>query len=203
VSRRLAGAFVLLVLATASAALAVDVRSWRASIDRGDVVYASAPRSASWTPHAYLDGLAARLLAVDDDVRARRALRLYALASATHQRLDNATQVETVRAEAQDALTAVASGADGPRAAQARTLLGVLTFGTAAAGGEQDQVDSAAADFADAIRADPASAAAKFDLELLLRLSEAHGTRPGAGLGGASGRGGHRGAGGGTPGKGY
>ena len=40
------------------------------------------------------------------------------------------------------------------RSSQARTLLGILTFGSTASGGEQDQVDSAIADFTDAIRAD-------------------------------------------------
>lgn len=193
---RLLGAVVLLALAATCAVLAVDVRSWRASIESGDAVYASSPRSASWRPRAHLGDAAARLLAVDDDVRARQALRLYAIASRTHERLDNTTQVEAVRAQAQDALTRVDS-------AQARILLGVLTFGSAASGGDQDQVDSAAADFADAVRADPTSTAAKFDLELLLRLSAAHGTRPGAGVGGGFGRGGRRGAGGGSPGRGY
>ena len=89
------------------------------------------------------------------------------------------------------------------RSSQARTLLGLLTYRASAAGGEQDQVDAAIADFTDAIRADPSNAAAKFDLELLLRLSAASGTRPGQGLGTGSGRGGRRGAGGGVPGRGY
>ena len=59
------------------------------------------------------------------------------------------------------------------------------------------------ADFTNAVRADPTNAAAKYDLELLLRLTAAHGARPGAGTGGSFGKGGRRGAGGGVPGGGY
>ena len=60
----------------------------------GDVVYASAPADASWTPGTRLGGTAERVLGTSDDVTSRRALRLYAIAAATHLRLDNATQVQ-------------------------------------------------------------------------------------------------------------
>ena len=48
----------------------------------------------------------------------------------------------------------------------------MLAFGDLAAGGgtSPDQADRAVSAFANAIRADPADEAAKFDLELLLRL---------------------------------
>jgi hypothetical protein len=111
--------------------------------------------------------------------------------------------VQTARARAQDALLRVAASDVPQRSAQARTLLGILTFGSSASGGEQDQVEGAIADFTDAVRTDPANDDAKFDLELLLRLSAAHGTRPGQGVGGGFGRGGRHGAGGGSPGRGY
>ena len=58
-------------------------------------------------------------------------------------------------------------------------------------------------DFLDAIRADAANDNAKFDLELLVRQAAVNGTRTGQGLGGGFGRGGHKGAGGGSPGRGY
>ena len=202
-TRRLLAAGVLLVLAVVLFLLAADVRAWRTAISGGDVVYASAPAAASWTPGTRLGGTAERVLGTSDDVISRRALRLYAIAAATHLRLDNATQVQSTRAAAQDALTAAAASGDSVRSSRARTLLGLLTYRASAAGGEQDQVDAAIADFTDAIRADPSNAAAKFDLELLLRLSAVQGTRPGQGLGTGSGRGGRRGAGGGVPGRGY
>lgn len=189
---RLLAASALIALAVLALLLAADVRSWRTATANGD-----AP------PRTYLGGVAGSLLGTRDDVTFRRALRLYEVAAATHLRLDNATQVQTTRAAAQDALAAAAGSGDTSRASQARTLLGILVYISTASGGEQDQVDSAIADFTDAIRADDDNDAAKFDLELLLRLSAASGARPGQGLGGGFGRGGHRGAGGGTPGKGY
>ena len=88
-------------------------------------------------------------------------------------------------------------------ASQARTLLGILSFGASAQGAGPSQVDAAIADFTDAIRADPGNEAAKFDLELLLRLTVAHGVRTGRGTGGGFGRTGRHGAGGGVPGSGY
>jgi hypothetical protein len=204
VTRRVVAASALAGLAVLVLLLAADVRSWGAAMASGDAAYAASPARASWQPATKLGGLATDILGVDDDLVLRRALRLYAVARATHLRLDNATQVQTARAAAQDALLEAAASSDAKRASEARTLLGVLTFGSSASGAEQDQVDSAIADFADAIRADPANDEAKFDLELLLRLSAAHGTRPGQGLGGATGRGGNRrGAGGGSPGRGY
>jgi hypothetical protein len=196
VTRLLVAAAASLALAVLAVLLAVDVRSWRAALAGGDAVYAAAPERATWTPRTRLGGLAGDLLGVDDDVAVRRALQLYRAAATTHMRLDNATAVQAARAAAQDALLADGSS-------QARTLLGILTFGQRASGGTEDQFQSAVADFSDAVRTDETNDEAKFDLELLLRLSAASGTRPGQGVGGGFGRGGRRGAGGGTPGKGY
>jgi hypothetical protein len=203
--RRVAAAVGVTALGLACAVLAADVRSWKTSLPGGDAIYASSPSKTWWTPHTRLGGLSADLLGVNDDVAARRALQRYAAAAnlSLRLRLDNALAVQSVRAQAQDALTRVAASSDGAHAGQALTLLGVLTFGGTATGAQQDQVDAAASDFADAIRADPSNSTAKFDLELLLRQSIAHGTRTGQVLGGGFGRGGRRGAGGGSPGRGY
>jgi hypothetical protein len=203
VTRLLVAAGACVVLALLAIALAADVRSWRSGLRDGDAVYAASPERASWIPRTRLGGLAGNLLGVDDDVDARRALRLYRATAGTRLRLDNATRVQTARAAAQDALLAAARSSDPARASQARTLLGILTFGQSASGGAEDQVEGAVADFTDAVRADGTNDDAKFDLELLLRSSAATGTRPGQGVGGGFGRGGRRGAGGGTPGKGY
>ncbi len=201
--RRLAGAAALTALGIACAVLASDVRAWTTSVAGGDAVYAAFPKQASWTPDARLGGLSGSLLATRDDVALRRALQRYAAAAHLRLSLDNALAVQSARTQAQDALTRVAADSGGARASQALTLLGVLTFGGNAAGAQQDQVDAAIADFANAIRADLSNEAAKFDLELLLREQLATGTRIGQGLGGGFGRGGHRGAGGGSPGRGY
>lgn len=200
---RLAAAVLLAALAAAAALLAGDVRAWRDSLAAGDAVYAVAPARADWTPAARLGGVAGSLLGVAGDVSARRALQLYRTSAAIPQRLDTAVEAATARAEAETALAAVARSADARRASQALTLLGVLAFGAGATGGGANQADAAVSDFTDAVRLDPENADAKRDLELLLRLSAAHGTRTGAGRSTGIGRGGRRGAGGGLPGSGY
>lgn len=202
-TRRLIVSTLLVALAVVAILLAADVRSSRSALASGDALSARSPGHASWSPRTRLGGLATDLLATRDDLAVRHALQLYVIAAATHLRLDNATQVQTARAAAQDALTKVAASGDPSRSSQARTLLGILTFRSSATGAEGDQVDSAVAAFTDAVRADGRNDDAKFDLELMLKLSAAHGTRPGQGVGGGFGRGAHRGAGGGTPGKGY
>jgi hypothetical protein len=200
---RLALAGLLVAAAVLVALLAADVRAWPTTLTSGDAVYAATPGRASWAPSTRLGGLGESLLGVRDDVTQRRALQLYRLSSGLRQRLDNALDVQTARAQAQDGLASAARSSDPQHAAQARTLLGILTFGASASGGSQNQVDAAAADFTDAIRADPDYGFAKFDLELLLRLTAAHGTRTGAGQSNGLPATGHHGAGGGVPGNGY
>ena len=91
------------------------------------------------------------------------------------------------------------------RASQAGTLLGILAFGDLARGGGRDpsQAESAIADFENAVRADPTDETAKFDLELLLRLSAKRDVRPVEPVGGGQGAAGKRGGGSGVPGEGY
>jgi hypothetical protein len=202
VIRRVVAATALVAVGVACAVLASDVRSTRTSLSAGDALYAAGSEHVSWVPHTRLGGLAGDVVGVSDDVAAREALQRYASSANLALRLDNALAVQTARARAQDALATVAAKSDGKRAGQMLTLLGVLTFRSSAAG-TADQVDAAIADFVSAIRADPSNDAAKFDLELLLRRSAVIGSRIGPGLGGGFGRGGHLGAGGGTPGRGY
>jgi hypothetical protein len=200
---RFALAGLLVAAAILVALLAADVRAWPAALDGGDGVYAATPGRATWTPSTRLGGLAGELLGVHGDVAQRRALQLYSVASGLHQRLDNAIDVQTARARALNALASAARDPDPRHASQALTLLGISTFGASASGGNQNQVDAAIADFTDAIRADPTDVFAKFDLELLLRLTAAHGTRIGPGQSNGPGATGHHGAGGGVPGNGY
>ena len=134
------------------------------------------------------------MLGVGDDVTFRRALQLYRAAASTPNRLDTAIERQSLRAQAARALAKASHGA---HASQAETLLGVLAYdGTNGA-------DAAIANFTNAVRADPSNEEAKLDLELMLRLTTAQGSRSGAGPGGAFGRGGRRGAGGGVAGSGY
>jgi hypothetical protein len=202
-SVRIGVATALVSLTVLAALAAADVRSWHTALTGGDAAYAATPSRASWTAHARLGNTAEDLLGVSDDVEFRKALQLYVDAAKLHLRLDNAVDVESARAGAQDALEHASRAADPRRRSQALTLLGILAFRASAAGGTQSQVDAAIADFTDAARADPANEDASFDLELLLRLVAAHGSRIEPGQGGGFGRTGHRGAGGGRAGSGY
>ena len=68
---------------------------------------------------------------------------------------------------------------------------------------QAQQWEKAAQEFTLAVAADPSNVEAAYDLELLLRLTAARGSRIEPGQGGGFGRTGHRGAGGGQPGSGY
>jgi hypothetical protein len=197
---RLGAVAVLVAVAVLAALLARDVHGWQHALAQGDAVYAVTPGRATWTPSPVLGGTAERLLGTSDDVAFRRALQLYTVAAAIPNRLDTALELQTLRSQAENAL---AETARGPHTSRADTLLGILAFEQTANGAGSNQANAAVADFSNAVRSDPANAAAKYDLELLLRLSAPRGSRPGAGPGGSFGRGGRRGAGGGVPGSGY
>jgi hypothetical protein len=193
---RLAVAPLLVLLAGIALLLAADVRGWQRALDH-DVNGRPASERLPWGP-------AARLLSVRDDVQARRAVALFRQAVSRRARLDDALGVTAERARAELALAQVAQ-AKGARAAQAGTLLGILAFGDLARGGGRDtgQAETALGDFEGAVRADQADANAKFDLELLLRSLVARGVRVGPNAGSGTGSTGRRGAGSGSPGRGY
>jgi hypothetical protein len=202
----IARATIVVVLAAAAAAaflLADDVRSTRSALARGDAAYAETPSRARWGADTRLGGAAAALLGTDDDVLVRNALQKYIDASKLHLRLDNALEVESARGNALDSLERAARTEDRKRASQVLTLLGILAFRAAASGGTQSQVDAALSNFTDAVRDNPANGDAAFDLELVLRLTAAHGTRVEPGQSGGFGRSGRRGGAGGTAGSGY
>ena len=200
---RVALAAVLAAAAVCAVLLANDVRATRDALRNGDVVYVATPSRASWSADTTFGGAASSLLGSGDDVEFRQALQHYVDASKLQLRLDNAVDVEVVRGRAQDILEQAARTGDPARASQALTLLGILAYRSAASGTSQSQVDAAIADFSDATRADPSNVDAAFNLELLLRLTTAHGSRVQPGQGGGFGRVGRRGAGGGQPGSGY
>lgn len=200
---RIVLAAVLAAAAVCAVLLANDIRKSRDALRNGDVVYAATPSRASWTADTTLGSVAVSLLGDQDDLDFRRALQHYVDASKLQLRLDNAIDVEGARGRAQDILEQAARTDDPKRASQALTLLGILAYRSAASGTTQSQVDAAIADFTDATRADPENEDAAFDLELLLRLTTAHGSRVQPGQGGGFGRVGRRGAGGGQPGSGY
>jgi hypothetical protein len=180
---RLTGAAALAAVSVLAWLLAADVHAWPKALAHGH------------TPSTRLGGAAQSVLATGDDVSYLRALRLYRAAAALPNHLDNAVERQTRRAQAETALAGPAASADAARASQARTLIGTFAF--------DEAVSTASADFTDAVLADPGNEAAKYDLELVLRLTAPYETRPGTGQSSQSGRTGRRGAGGGVPGSGY
>lgn len=187
--------------------LALDVARIRAAFPAGDVRYRSAPAEALWSPDELVPaGVARRLLAVDDDIVLRRAVRGVRL---SHPETPGFTDPEYVvnRNEATAWLTDIVQGDDDrARRAAAANLLGVLSFADAVSDYENrgKLLASAAGRFRQAIGFDPSSEEAKFNLEMALsssrglELSESGGgTNPSPGGKGA------RGAGAGDPGSGY
>jgi hypothetical protein len=200
---KLVVALALVVAAVFVALLAADVRSWPRALSSGDAVYAASPSSATWQPPTHLGHLSRSVLGVTPDVTYRRALRSFRLSAGQQLRLDNALDVSTARGQAQDALGRVARDTNVHRASQARTLLGVLAFSAVSEGGDPAELSQAVLDFDDAIRIDPSDETAKYDLELLLRLSAAHGVRASRNLGPPIDSTGRKGAGAGFAGSGY
>lgn len=180
---RLTGAAALAAVAVLASLLAADVNAWPKALAHGHA------------PSTRLGGAAENVLGTGDDLSYRRALRLYRAAAAVPDRLDNALERQTRRAQAETALEGPAASTEPARASQAQTLLGIIAL--------DQSVNPATADFTDAVLADPGNEPAKYDLELLLRLTAPYRTRPGAGQSSQSDRTGRRGAGGGVPGSGY
>ena len=122
------------------------------------------------------------------------------------------------RIEAEIALADVAASQSGSQASQADDLLGILAFadstasadtspfGSAFGGataGPPAPVEASVGAFQNAVSLDGRNEAAKYNLELVLRLLKAHGQRAGGTPSAGPRGGGKRGAGGGTPGRGY
>ena len=169
------------------AMVAHDARAWRDALQGGDRVYVHAPTRARWAVHA------------SADVDLRRAVQMFVVAVHTRRGFDNGESRARARSAAEAALTAVAANAPPAAASQANDLLGVLeTLGPRATADEL-----AVASFRAAVRADPSNLDAKLNLELALRRLRATSVRRGPGNGSGPQSSGHRGAGAGTPGRGY
>ena len=178
---RVAATVAFAVLAVLAALLAADVRAWPAAIQRGDALYTLDPATAQWSAQTHLGGLAETMLGTAGDLATRRGLQLYDHTVVLQQTIPYVEEVETARAQAVNALAAPAASSDASVASQARTLLGVLALDAASRGGGPSQVDAAIADLTSALELDSGNAAAKFDLELLLRLGQAQPSTYGAG----------------------
>jgi hypothetical protein len=202
---RLAAATVAIVLAAGLLLVAADVRRWRATMRADDLAF-SAGASPSWDAGELLPfGVSQRVLAVGDDRALRRAMVLFRRAPGARAALEPRF-ARRARSDAELALAQAAEQSPGAQASQAQDLLGVLAFSDSTsgrAGGRASPVERSIAAFETAIRLDRDNASAKHNLELLLRLVRARGHRPNSGPSPGTRGSGRRGAGGGTPGRGY
>jgi len=202
---RIAAGLVLLAAAAILALLAADVLGWRGAVRGGDRTFARTPADATWQAGTLLPGDPARaLLGLDLPLRFRAAQQGFAAVQAAGQGYDNGLSEARTRGEVEAELAQLARSHDRRIASAAENLLGILAFADASRTGpnEPAPVDQSVADFQAAIRLDPENADAKLNLEELLRVLVARGVRRGPGDNGSHTRG-HRGAGGGIPGRGY
>jgi hypothetical protein len=199
---RLAGAALALVAAALLALLALDVGRWRSTMRSDDAVLRAGARP-SWRPQTLLPfGAARRVLGVDDDRALREAIVRFRVADAGRGALEPGF-ARRARSDAEIALAAVGERGGGAQPSQADDLLGVLAYADSTSGGRASPVERSVTAFETAIRLDRGNEAAKYNLELVLRLLQARGRRPGTGPSPGARGSGRRGAGGGTPGRGY
>lgn len=160
-----------LALAFPVALLAEDTRRWPERMRAGDLSYrADALRPEPWS-HAHEP--ARSLLALEDDLAFREALRLFR--AGRPRQPDMRRRIDTVRAQlrAEGPLAAIlVSDAPGARRSAAANMLGVLAYENYVRGGADPAVllRRSLHGFRTAISIDPGNDAAKRNLELLLAL---------------------------------
>jgi hypothetical protein len=195
----------LLAAAALLALLARDVRAWSAAFARDDLrAEAGAPGARTWRGDTVLpSGWSEGLLGLGPDRDLRLAIARFRATYARPPGLDGGLAAVRARDAAEAALGEVARGSDGRRASQALDLLGLMQFGDSTAGAGSGAATRAVADLRQAIALDPDNAAAKQNLELVLRLLRAKGSRPGSSAAAGPRSTGKHGAGSGTPGEGF
>lgn len=203
---RLALAVVALAAAVFSALLASDLRSWQDGVRNGDARFVQDPGSATWNPPTQLPFTLARgILDISDQLAFRQAAQTFVAVHALGRGFDNGISAARARGALAVVLADIARGPDRARDSAADNLLGILAFSDSQTRGASQPapVDRAVAAFQSAVQLDPANADAKFNLEWLLRQLVAHGVRSDSAASQTLAAKGHKGAGGGLPGKGY
>jgi hypothetical protein len=172
----LAGALVAVAVAVLLLLLAVDVSRYeRALVDDDSVFRVDPVRRDLWKPSQLVPfGVARRLIAVDDQIEYRRALRRFALGRPRVNVFEASPEIQRHRAEAAVELWRVArSDPDPVRRSRALNMLGVLDLVGVGADEPVERMRAlvrATSSFRRAIVADERNAEAKFNLEVALRL---------------------------------
>jgi hypothetical protein len=146
-----------------------------------------------------------RFLAVDDDVAFRQASAGFWPAERLGRTLDDGGAAQRARSVAEAALVGVSRGGPAAREARVENMLGVLASfdSTSSSGTDTAPLDASLAAFRSAVTLDPGNAAARYNLELVLRLTRASGARQGSGSSPGGPRGHRAGASESPPGSGY
>ena len=202
----LAGAAAALALAAVLVLVALDARAWSDTIRDEDVRFQVAPGRVAWHADERAPfGLARWALGVDDDVAVRQAFRLFQLARTPTSGFRAGDERDALRVRAQIALARLAREERSPaRRGAAANLVALLTFDEAV-GDQQNAVAllrRSVVELRRAIALDPGNEEAKFNLELILRLSQPGAQREREKLG-LFGSGQGVGAGVSAPGRGY
>lgn len=202
------GAGLCLALAAGLLLLAADVGRWEDAMVADDLTYRASPAVESlWQPNQTVPlGLARRVLATDDDVALRKAVRALRLG-----RLETGAtsdpEIYLRRGEARARLQEIAGGSDDAVSrSRALNLLGVYSFSAAIseARGQVSFIQDAVAAFQAAIEIDPSNAEAKANLELALQRGRTlEAAEAGGGPNPTPGGAGAKGAGAGDAGSGY
>jgi hypothetical protein len=203
---RIALAAALLVVAAFAALLAADVRGWRDGIRSGDAVFAQRPADASWSGSSVLPGDPARaILGLDGELAYRRAIQSFVAVETAGNGFDNGYSESRARGALEAELADQARGAGDRRGSELENMIGILAFLDSKQRGPSAPapVDRSVAGFRSAAQLDPSNADAKYNLEWLLQALAAKGTRKGSSSSSAGPAKGHKGAGGGLPGRGY
>jgi hypothetical protein len=204
---RLVAAALATVLAVVLLLLAADARRWQRTFATGDVAFRTTPtESRVWSAQTILPGdPARRLLAVDDDLAFRRAVRLFRLGRPRTGFLFDPRLV-ALRTTAQAALTKEIRrdrDVNPRRAGESANLLGSLALAAAATPDQQQRLNAlqvAVGALQIGLQLDPADENAKFNLEVALRRLRAQ-PKPKSNTSPSSGNG--TGAGTMSPGSGY
>ena len=179
--RRRLGLAAALVLAAGGAVLlllAVDVNRVQSRIAADDLAYRTAPaRTALWRPpHLLPAAWSTGLLGIEDDIRAREALRIFKLGHPRVLFFVAGPDVISLRSSAEALLAReIDSEPDGRRRSQELNMLGVLQLIAVGNGDPQERqrfLPRAAETFRDSMAADAANEDPKFNLELTLRMMQ-------------------------------
>jgi len=175
-------AFVLAALAALLVLFALDTHAWQSSVKRDDIRFrALLDHGDLWQPKTILPGdPAGAALGTSDTIAWRHALQAFWY---THigANPEAAEDLPKLRARAQsDLLDLMTTAKTANERSSAANLLGVLVITTpVSAGGQAEQLQvlkQSISYFQQAVELDPSNAAAKQNLELVLRV-----TRPGKG----------------------